>query len=385
MNDAHLAKQIPDNGFLHFLRLIFLYLVLSAAVLFFGLGLFFWAAILRSTGGRARDQFLLLIPGVGFYVGTRALWRYTAKNHYWKDRSDLNAHPFFGPGRTFARQPSPVYRQDSQDNESPSERTPSIQSDEMGANDAEERPSRVEEGGIEPAALDSDEIRALRNQIAAAEKEQKVSLELERLKKEAAAAKESVTKVSLDLAAAESELRILRLRDEDQLEGDERIEFLKSQLAALEEIELLKNELRLFEARVEKAEAAYQSALPTGGKSTEVSSATPQVDYSFLKDRPRQIDPLSPAEKKEKPVYRQDWRDVELAYRVRHGLEKNKEEKLDSTDDASLTTSGTSSTRDVVPKRMTKKELKAARRNLKESQLQRSAEVERRRASGDED
>jgi hypothetical protein len=95
-------KQTADNDFLHFVRLLFLYLLLSVAVLFFGLGLFFWAAILRSTGGRARDQFLLLIPGVGFYVGTRALWRYSAKNHYWEDRSDLNPHPFFGPGLTLA-------------------------------------------------------------------------------------------------------------------------------------------------------------------------------------------------------------------------------------------------------------------------------------------
>jgi hypothetical protein len=219
MTTSNAAHSVEDNDFLHLLRSFVLYLVLSVLVLVFGLGLLVYAAILRSTGGRARDLFLLFIPLVNFYVGHRALWRYTAKNHYWEDRTDLNPHPVFGPGHTFADRQSST-------NQSPSTATSKViqtptsdtQSKLGLQKDNEESASgrspfsanKLKPEPANPVVDEDPEVRALREQLAAAEQAAEERRKEEELDRQKADKAQRVEELTRELAEAEAKLEELK-------------------------------------------------------------------------------------------------------------------------------------------------------------------------------
>jgi hypothetical protein len=325
MTTSNPAAQVADNDFLHLLRMLLLWVALGFATLFFGLGLLFYAAILRSTGGRARDLFSLVIPVVHLYVGFRALWRYTAKNHYWEDRTDLNPHPFFGPGRTFAVHqppasplPSPSPSKDARRDTATIAKTTSEIGHNSEAFECGDCGNEVAAGanfcpscgtnfdketfecayckaevshdakfcascGEEFQKLDPNdpETQLLRSELAAAEQQQQAKAQLEELRIQSDEAKESAREVSLQLGHAESQLRTLRSRDGDQLEGDKRITFLREQLEATEEVERLKEALKRAETRAKEIETALD---PITSTMDSVEDST-KTDLQIERDR----------------------------------------------------------------------------------------------------
>lgn len=101
----------------HFARFAVLWVGVAFAMYLAGLGLLFFVRILRSTGGRGRDAFLLLVPLLGPYMLIRHCWRYVARSDEdWLPRTDLVDHRWFGPNargfdivpRSWIFQPEPV-------------------------------------------------------------------------------------------------------------------------------------------------------------------------------------------------------------------------------------------------------------------------------------
>jgi hypothetical protein len=95
--DADRPPPPPSFGwFLHFL--VFL---VAVAILYVGIsfvvGLFALPFALRSTGRRARDLLMLLIPLWGTIVLIQTVWRITDRRISWVPRPDLPSRPLFGP------------------------------------------------------------------------------------------------------------------------------------------------------------------------------------------------------------------------------------------------------------------------------------------------
>lgn len=86
------STTVEDSNGLHFVRYLGISMLLSlanAAVV----GIIWTLVILTRTGYRKRDYLLLLVPVVGWIVGVRAIWRYTAKQMYWTPRDDRPSAP----------------------------------------------------------------------------------------------------------------------------------------------------------------------------------------------------------------------------------------------------------------------------------------------------
>ena len=103
---------------------------------------------------------------------------------------------------------------------------------------------------FQKTALNNHEIEDLRIEIEAAEKHQKEVAQLAEIRAKEKKDKEAVREISLQLGHAESELRTLRSRDGSQLDGKQRIEFLKEQLEGTEKVERLKEDLKIAETKV---------------------------------------------------------------------------------------------------------------------------------------
>ncbi len=94
------ADPRDDHPWLvHVMLIVVVNVAVALSLYVFLLGFVWLAYIVRSTGGRARDLWLLLVPIAGNYVMFRHLWRYTAKVPYWRVRDDLEPTRFVGPGR----------------------------------------------------------------------------------------------------------------------------------------------------------------------------------------------------------------------------------------------------------------------------------------------
>ena len=88
------AMMKPDPGFMHFLRFLGVWVVMGLlSVIIIGI---VWLAIaLSSTGRRKRDLLMLFIPVWNIVVEVQTIWRYTAKNVYWKPRDDRPSKSLF--------------------------------------------------------------------------------------------------------------------------------------------------------------------------------------------------------------------------------------------------------------------------------------------------
>jgi len=90
-------QEALGDWVLHLLLVCVAWLIWIATLYALGLGLFLLARVFRSTGFRARDLLMLLIPFGNFYFLSRAFWRYTSTRRYWSERTDLSPQGFFGP------------------------------------------------------------------------------------------------------------------------------------------------------------------------------------------------------------------------------------------------------------------------------------------------
>lgn len=91
---------MDDNWFVHFLRFVFVSILINIAFLLYVPGLIWLAFMLRMTGRRARDLLLCMLPIVGVVVLFQTIWRYSAKSVYWSVRDDLESKTlFYGGGR----------------------------------------------------------------------------------------------------------------------------------------------------------------------------------------------------------------------------------------------------------------------------------------------
>jgi hypothetical protein len=94
--DANGILPGPDNRLVHFLLF-----AVATVVAYFALGFLvgFVAVpfVLRSTGRRGRDFFMLFIPIWGAVVFVQTLWRLSAQRMCWLPRRDLPSKPLFGP------------------------------------------------------------------------------------------------------------------------------------------------------------------------------------------------------------------------------------------------------------------------------------------------
>lgn len=86
----------PDNWIPHFLlfavALAALYLACALLV-----GFVILVVALRTTGRRARDILMILIPVWGEIVVIQTVWRLTAFRMCWLPRQDMPSKPLFGP------------------------------------------------------------------------------------------------------------------------------------------------------------------------------------------------------------------------------------------------------------------------------------------------
>lgn len=100
MGQGHEPAEGIAQWMLHLVLAVATYLVVTMSVYLLGLGVVLFARIFRSTGFRARDLLVMLVPLVNAYFAWRAFWRFTARTKYWVPRTDLNEHGIFGPSRT---------------------------------------------------------------------------------------------------------------------------------------------------------------------------------------------------------------------------------------------------------------------------------------------
>ena len=91
-------KALPDQeGWLvHFLLFVVVSAVFYLAILFL-IGILLLPSVLRTTGRRARDMLMLLIPLWGTIVVIQTTWRLSARRMCWLPRHDLPSRPLFGP------------------------------------------------------------------------------------------------------------------------------------------------------------------------------------------------------------------------------------------------------------------------------------------------
>ena len=95
-------EPVADPWFLHALRFIGVAVLLSLAWLTFILGLLWRMRMLNVTGYRRADVLWIWVPGIGWVLGARTLWRYTAREAYWQPRDDRPSHVLEGPNRPLA-------------------------------------------------------------------------------------------------------------------------------------------------------------------------------------------------------------------------------------------------------------------------------------------
>ena len=92
MNAQTMPATTPDGGFMHFLRFLGIGILMGILPL---IGIIWFVIALSSTGRRKRDLLMLFIPVWGIIVNVQTIWRYTAKNVYWKPRDDRPSKSLF--------------------------------------------------------------------------------------------------------------------------------------------------------------------------------------------------------------------------------------------------------------------------------------------------